>query len=418
MTGRIDESHSLALAALIGPTVALYAALGMAPLFTLVAVAALALGWRRQPWRRIGTPGAMVLAVLLAWAALSLVWTIELPQSLYSLPRLAGITVGGLLLIVLARGMDEAGQRRVRLGLAVGMTLVLVCALIEIYVGGPGGARFYSNHNPSDPYIPRLGRGLTVCAVLLVPAMVGAWRCGFRRWSAAILAMTILVFVGSHTLSAKLALAAMPGVFLMTWRSRRLGGGMVGVIVSVVTLAFPLLALAPSPQQTSDDLPFLPNSSHHRLTIWVFTATRVLEHPLRGWGLEASRSIPGGEDEVAVWRPNPLRGGMDHVSEQYLPLHPHNGPGQIWLELGGVGAVLTCGLMLLLGRAIATAPDRIDAAMMASQTAAAFIVACVSYGIWQSWWLGSLWIAAALYAAVSTRRADPAAIRVGAGDFS
>ena len=125
-----------------------------------------------------------------------------------------------------------------------------------------------------------------------------------------------------------------------------------------------------------------------------------------------------GEDEVAVWRPNPLRGGMDHVSEQYLPLHPHPGPGQIWLELGGVGAVLTCGLMLLLGRAIATAPDRIDAAMMASQTAAAFIVACVSYGIWQSWWLGSLWIAAALYAAVSTRRADPAAIRVGAGDFS
>ncbi|MDO8607493.1 MAG: O-antigen ligase family protein [Phaeospirillum sp.] len=403
MVGRADESHPLALAALAGPTLALYAPLGMAPLFTVVAVAALILGRRHRPWRHVWRPGAAILAAIIAWAAVSMVWTIEAPQGLHTVLRLVALAAGGLLLVALAGRFDEPGQRRVRSALAIGVTGALTMILIEVYVGGPGGMRFYANHPAYDLYTPRLGRGMTVCAVLLAPAAVAAWRNGFRLWPVAIVIMGGLAFIGGHTLSAKLSLLALPVVFLAAWRWRRSAGHGLSAAFAVVILAFPLLAWAPSPQQTSDDFAFLPNSAHHRLTIWVFSATRTMDHPLRGWGIEAARSIPGGEDKVEVRRP-----GNEVVDEQLMPLHPHNSPGQIWLELGGVGALLVCGLMLALGRVVATAPTRVDAAMMAASMACAFIVASVSYGVWQSWWLGTLWLTSALCVAVSARR-DPSA---------
>lgn len=404
MTNRIDESHALAFAALVGPTVALYNALGVAPLFTLVAVVAVGLGWRRRPWRQIWMPGTGVLIGVVTWMAVSMVWTIELPQSLYTFPRLIAMVAGGSLLIALAGHLDDKGRRRVRIALATGVTVALGLAVVEIYLGGPGTMVFYTRNPSYDSYIPRLGRGLTVSAILLVPAMVAAWRSGFRLWSAAILTLGGLAFVGGHTLSAKIALAIMPMVFLATSQWPRSSGKAISAVVAAVVLAFPLLAWAPSPQETADRFPFLPNSAHHRLTIWTFTATQAWEHPLRGWGLEASRSIPGGQDEVTPSRFNARLGRMEQVSEQLMPLHPHNGPGQIWLELGGIGALLVCALAVMLGRVIAATPNRADAAMTASAMASAFIVACVSYGVWQSWWIGSLWITAALATAVSEKR--------------
>lgn len=407
MADRIDESHALALAALTGPVVALYTALGMAPLFVTVGIAALALGRHRQPWRHVWKPGAVALAGIMAWMAVSMAWTIELPQSLITLPRLIAMTAGGLVLTALASRLEAEGRARVRLALATGLTLALGLAAIEIYLHGPGGMMFHRHHPWFDNYIPRLDRGLTVFSLLVVPAMVAAWRRGFRLWSGIILVLAVMVFAGGQTLSAKLALALMPAVFLVALRwPRATGAGMSGVM-AVTILAFPLLALAPAPQATSDALPFLPNSAHHRLTIWIFAAGKVLEHPVRGWGLEASRSIPGGEDEVVVTRPSTARSsGWEPVTEQFLPLHPHNSPGQVWLELGGIGAILACGLMVVLGRVIAAAPNRVDAAMIAASASAAFIVACISYGVWQSWWIGSLWLTAALATAVATRREE------------
>ena len=65
-------------------------------------------------------------------------------------------------------------------------------------------------------------------------------------------------------------------------------------------------------------------SAGHRLLIWSFTGDRIAERPLTGWGLDASRAIPGGRD--------PIRPG-----EAWMPLHPHNAALQLWLELGAPG---------------------------------------------------------------------------------
>ena len=85
--------------------------------------------------------------------------------------------------------------------------------------------------------------------------------------------------------------------------------------------------------------------------------------------------------------------------EESLPLHPHDGWLQIWLELGGIGA----GLVALLLWTVVSRLGRLRAAPSAQATAAATLVAglticSVSFGVWQSWWLSSLWIAAAMTA--------------------
>src|SRR6185436_143672 len=69
----------------------------------------------------------------------------------------------------------------------------------------------------------------------------------------------------------------------------------------------------------------LRSSVAHRLCIWQFVGARIAEKPLLGWGLDSSRSIPGGEVECVDEGPS-------------ISLHPHDAALQVWLELGIVGA--------------------------------------------------------------------------------
>jgi len=121
-------------------------------------------------------------------------------------------------------------------------------------------------------------------------------------------------------------------------------------------------------------------------------AQRVLERPFLGWAMDGSRTIPGADDEVIVIRHN--LGGVP-VHEAQLPLHPHNAPLQWWLELGlgGLLAVVT-----LLGRLIVLASRHqgIAAGAMLAAIGSAFCISSVSYGFWQSWWQGGLWLTAAM----------------------
>lgn len=409
MPAVIDTSRILALAAAIGPTLALYNALGVAPLFVVTALAATAASARAKPWLAVSRIAALGLAALVAWTGLSMLWTIEPGTGAYTTVRMLGFAVGGLILLAAARDLDSSGQSRVGLGLVIGVTIALVMATIEIYARGPGGMVFYMRHPPYDQYVPRLGRGLTVAAILLAPAMLAAWRSGRKAWALSLFVLALVVFAGGRTLSAKLALAASPGLFLLAWWRPRWTGRAVATVMIGVVLAFPLLALIPSPQETMDRYPWLPNSTHHRLTIWNFTANRILEHPVLGWGIEAARSIPDGETTLRLWhfsdkyREVGWPDGRAPVDEQLMPLHPHSAAGQVWLELGAVGAVLLCLLLALAGRTLGAWPDRIEAAVALTTFFSAFIVASVSYGFWQSWWMSTLWLTAVFCVALRQR---------------
>ena len=82
-------------------------------------------------------------------------------------------------------------------------------------------------------------------------------------------------------------------------------------------------------------------------------------------------------------------------SEPALPLHPHNAALQWWLELGLPGGLLGAAIPVWLILSIRRLPtSRLNKGVCVALVFAAATIALVSYGIWQSWWLATLWLAA------------------------
>ena len=130
----------------------------------------------------------------------------------------------------------------------------------------------------------------------------------------------------------------------------------------------------------------MPDSSQARVDIWHFVSARIAERPVLGWGMESSRSIPGGTTEYVPGR-------------TYLPLHPHNNALQVLLEEGVVGFVLTLtGLMLAL-RAWRKrwSSDPLESAAGAALIAAYLVIGFSAFGLWQTWWIAVAWIAAIIF---------------------
>jgi O-antigen ligase len=182
---------------------------------------------------------------------------------------------------------------------------------------------------------------------------------------------------------------------------------LVGAGLAAAILAMPLLAAA-IPALPVERLPI---TALHRMVIWDFTEARIAERPVLGWGLEASRTVPGGRDRPAAVQLDRLRVSdperrawfaMPNI--QVLPLHPHNGALQVWLELGGIGALVAAALAWCLGSAAARSPCPPAAA---GALASGAITALLSFGAWQAWWVAAMLLAAVCCAGLARGRALP-----------
>src|SRR5579883_2632305 len=146
-------------------------------------------------------------------------------------------------------------------------------------------------------------------------------------------------------------------------------------------------------------VPRFDNSAIHRFLIWHFAIDRIAEKPLLGWGLDASRALPGGSEPIEEPRlPELLHGGT-----LWMPLHPHNAALQWRVELGLPGAALATLVVLYIlwcASAPETGPPALRAASLAA-VAGALVVAMLSYGFWQAWWQSSLWLIGALMVALA-----------------
>lgn len=400
----VGPSHALAFSALIVPILAVHVPLGTVPAFIITALLVFSLYWYRHgrlpPWG-LSSGQTLCLTLTLVWAlASALFWNANPWQALRTWGGLAVLALGGPWLLGGARQMDEAGRDLLRLGLALGVTIAMLVIFLTTFIPMLDPA-----YTPAyDMFRRFLSRGVNINVLLLGPALIALVRLGRWRWAVGLFVLGVVAVVGSHPLSAKVGLAVMTVLFLSGLVWPRVTAAIAIGGVAVVMVSFPLLTKLPDPQATSDMWPGLPNSAHHRLTIWKFTADKTLEYPFRGWGLDASRTIPGAEDHVPIWRQAipPLASGETRylVEEQRLPLHPHSGPGQVWLELGLIGAVLLLMLLVVTIRRLPALGLRGDGAMALSTLGSAVVIASVSFGLWQSWWQASLWLLAIFTGAV------------------
>lgn len=370
----------------LSPLLAWLSPLGFTPLAALgglLAIAAL-----RVP--ESDRPAALAILVLASWALISTTWSPFTPTGFGNATGLKLLTQG-IVYWALFRSAAAASSRVLDIALRVlawGMAAFGLILLAEALTG----AAIYKvlREAIGDPIRPDLAirnvaQGGFVLAVLAPAAAVAGWRTGTGLWPA--LGVALGVAGASFGLDADAPIIAMTASLLVGWAVCRwpvLAPRAVAGLAVVLMLGAPWIVLAARQIGWFQRLEaVVPLSWQMRMGYWRHAADRILADPMRGWGIDASRTF-GPE----------------------ITLHPHNGALQVWLELGLIGAVAAAvfwgvaiarqsGSQASLGRAAAVA------------TAVAYLTfAAVSFGVWQDWWLALGAVAATACLALQRQGSD------------
>ena len=347
---------------------------GVAPLVAVAGLCAAGLVAASSPYRftSLRLPAICPLG-LLVWGGVSTMWSIDPQRTLILDLRLAGLFAAGLTLTAAADRL--AAPLRLVLLLLTGLAMGIGLTWLDL--ASSGGLSQHISLRAFRPF--RLNQIAVGLAILTWP--VAAWLIQSGRKVLALIAAALMV--GTIALledaAAKTALAAsLPiTVLLYGWRCRIARVAALLSVIAILTapLTLPALGRLPAVLATADAIK---GSAGHRLLIWSFVGDRIAERPWLGWGLDASRAIPGGKEEI--------RPGLNR-----LPLHPHNAALQVWLELGLPGSLLFALFVGWLWLRLGAAPwPRLYAAAAGGSLTAALTAACGAYGIWQEWWLGTL----------------------------
>ncbi len=397
---RFNAGTVLAAAAVLLPPVAVEAPLGVAPLMTAVALALLAADAKRvcAGFQQL-LPLAGLLAALAAWATASALWSILPQHSLFEGLRFLVLSAEGL--IALGAAATLSAEQAKRLGLAAASGVVLAVLMLAIEGASDAGlSRLLYRIPPGMPVLfTRYDRGVTVLVLALFPALAGS---RMRGWWGACLALAVTAaawFMPSQ--AAEAALVAGLAAFALAYYMPRVTAA--ALAAGLIALAVYLPVATPSDQAVialRHEAPWIKFSGIHRLLIWRFAADRIAERPLLGWGMDASRELPGGHEDFSKTLPEADIG----MAMQAMPLHPHNAILQWQVELGLPGTLLGLAIVLWgLWRAGFKAQlERRSRAAALAWSASALVVALLSFGIRQAWWLSCLWLTSTFIAGISS----------------
>lgn len=404
--------HPWILAAAAVPVLALFARTWLTPLLPVLAVAVFLFTRSKGGKPVLPATFGLLVAAIVAWGAASALWAIDPSLSLQRAAKLGAIAAFGVVLVGAAGPLTAGERRQVALTLSVATVAAFVAGTIGLFVAGVlvldlAGAALKLTAAVSIP----LKRGAMILAVLPWVAAAGLVSLGRHRLAMSCLLLPPVLLL---PLSAETALiawgaglaAAAAGLFI----PRK---GLIAAvwIVPVVMAATPLLAKL-IPTDLSPVAGSLPSPALHRLVAWRFTADRIAERPLLGWGLENARVLPGGDATAPIARfiENRPPDGKDLSAvveflaahpPKTLPLHPHNFVLQCWAELGLPGTILAAAaIMVLLSGALRLARTRWQLAVNLGLFTTAGAMAYLSFGAWQSWWHAALWIVAAFVIAL------------------
>lgn len=390
MKALFSSERILAGIAILAPLVAVYAPLGLAALLGLAAVLAI-VGrfWDRQSRIAPDRVTMGLLAGLVALSAVSAAWSIDVSITHGKFERfLLAIAAGGIL-IGLAQNLDPNARNRIGPWILAGAIGGFAALAIERATGGLFSPITYIS-GESQHFFNQFNRGLTFLAILSWPAIGFAAE---RRpiYGVALGLTQFAILFAFSTTAAILGMTLGAAAYALVWLAPRTGSLLVAASIAASIVVCPVVVHSLPPAKEILEAKVLPRSSYHRLLIWKFSADRIFEKPVLGWGFNSSRVIPGGKTQLDTF-------------EAALPLHPHNGALQLWLELGVVGALFGAAIVLRAGNALRQETlGRVSRASAAAAIVSAYAIILVSYGIWQSWWMSNLFIAAALATAACGR---------------
>jgi len=347
-------------------------------------------------WRDhgLGLP-TLAGAGLLAWAALSLAWTPDPGQAAVSLAKLAGLMMLAAALLAGVARTDPSDAAKIAGALAATLVLGLILMTADIAASGAIRRAVVPDSFAATDGLYGYNRGATVAALAVWPALLWLWPRS-QLLALALLLWVLAILAGLESASAAIGYSVGLAAFAAVVIRPRPALAWIGIIAAVAVLTAPLLPFTIlSPQVIGARVERSSQSAMHRLYIWRFAAEHIAERPLAGWGYESARAFPGRRATIADFDRSRTADVYKHLA--ILPLHPHNGPLHIWLELGLPGALIMAALVGWIPfaiRRLAVAPVR--AAALAGAFTSALGLCGFSYGLWQSWWLSALALAAAI----------------------
>lgn len=391
-----DAARWLFVAAfgLIGP-IAFQAPKGL--LSVVLPLAALSLLWSAWRARRLRL-GAMFLVawplwVLVGVALASAAWSLDPEQTLSRAVRFVGEVLLGTMLLAHLRAVDAPWRRRALLAAGLGLALAALLALIDMASGFV--IPDWLGREVGDPRFEQRPRlyytwGAVIVAILLLPCVAALARIAGRAPAVLLGVLGIGTVLALASLTAKVALAGALAAFacVFAWRRSRwlLGAGMLAVLVAL-PVAFPV-----SPGTVCAAFG-AGNSSGHRLMIYNAADGQIAQRPLLGWGADTSSAAMESR-RLTRW---PACAQFAPNTAVELPLHPHNLPLQVRLELGLPGIAAAALLLLVVMRAVSRPGlDRAASAAGWGALVAVFIESLVGFGIWQGWLIAAHFLAAAV----------------------
>lgn len=369
--------HAATGGAFLLPVLAVAAPKGLTPLLFLLAVLALAERVRTRNWR-FPTHALAFAAVLPLWAALSALWALDGFAALATAGKLAAVLFAGLLLATQSAALSSETLVRAGRAFLAGFALAALYLLIETAGGEPVHRWVLEIQGRAAEFERTVtNRAVSLLFLMSWPAALILWH---RRGSLVatlppFIAMLVVALGVSR--SAGMAIAAASLFALFAALPGRMGSRLLAAAMAAAILLTPLLpGTLPSPARLEQAVPERLYSAVHRLYIWEFAAERIAERPFAGWGMDAARRLPGGDQKLP-------QGG------HRMNMHPHNAAVQTWLELGAPGAAwwfaLCAGLLLLAGSGPPVARLCLTALVGGS-----LAIAHLSFGIWQTWWMSAL----------------------------
>ena len=115
----------------------------------------------------------------------------------------------------------------------------------------------------------------------------------------------------------------------------------------------------------------------NRTEIWAFVMDYAMQNPLYGFGIEATKYVPEFKHDYVF-------------HHQKTILHPHNFSVQIWIEFGVLGAIIFSCLFAYILQKISTLNHHHNRKITTTTFLTLLLFASMTYGLWQSWWLGEI----------------------------
>ncbi|MEJ8574520.1 O-antigen ligase family protein [Microbaculum marinum] len=318
---------------------------------------------------------ALSVLALILYAGASAFWAIE-PE--FAADQAIKMLITFVIVVVLLRLMPPLDEDRLRYTAPFGIALAATILIVELGTSGVLRSYFYGA-NPAY-----LNRSVVTVSLLMWPALAVTTGRFATLQKVGVLALVVCAVAVSSSLASLFAIAAGLFVLALAYISNRLAAFGVVAVTAAAFVAMPMTAklISDLAIETGVDT-MVDMSTERRLEIWEAFSRAALEHPVFGWGLEASRYFGLRELPGVTWTIGPVH-------------HPHNPILQIWVELGAIGVLLAAiamiGIILGIGRMpAARRPYAYGAA------AATLAISMVSHGAWQTWWISLLMLLVALF---------------------